>query len=172
MGLSAAAPQASFDAILVLGAAQLPDGSPGPAIRRRVRHAVSLYQEGKAPCLVMAGGPTSTPMPEADTMAQLARDEGIPEAAIHCERQSTRTLENAVCSRDMMAAQGWRRVLLVTDAAHMPRALYTFRAFGLDVTPAPVAMPRSLTTLALVLRETVARICYLWSVRQFLAKGK
>ena len=168
MGEAAASP--SFDAILVLGAAQLPDGSPGPAMTRRVRHAVSLYGRGKAPRLVMVGGPTSIPTPEADTMAQLAHADGVPDGAVHCERQSTRTLENAICSRDMMATQGWRRVLLVTDATHMPRALYTFRALGLDVVPDPVAMPRTVTTLVLVLRETVAHICYLWQVRRYLAE--
>lgn len=166
--MSVTARAAPFDAILVLGAAQLPDGSPGPAITRRVRHAVSLYQEGAAPRLVMVGGPTSTHTPEADTMAQVAHAEGVPEDDVHRERQSTRTLENAICSRGMMAAQGWRRVLLVTDATHMPRALYTFRALGLDVTAAPVAMPRTVTTLILVVRETVARICYLWWVRRYL----
>ena len=58
-----------FDAILVLGAAQLLDGSPGPAIERRVRHAVACYRDGMALRLVMVGGCTATAVPEAETMS-------------------------------------------------------------------------------------------------------
>jgi len=161
-----------FDTILVLGAAQLLDGSPGPAIERRVRHAVACYRDGMALRLVMVGGCTATAVPEAETMASVARAAGVPAEAIHCELESTRTLENAARCREMMVAEGWRRALLVTDSFHMPRALYTFRAFGLEVTPAPVPALRTAATLAAVVRETVARICYLWWVRRYFTETR
>ena len=45
------------DVIVVLGAAPLPDGRPGPAMVRRVERGVELYREGRAPWLLMTGGP-------------------------------------------------------------------------------------------------------------------
>jgi len=103
-------------------------------------------------------------------MASVARAAGIPAEAIYRELESTRTLENVVRCREMMVDEGWRRVLLVTDNFHMPRALYTFRAFGLEVTPAPVLAPWTVATIVAVVRETVARICYLWWVRRYLTE--
>ena len=35
------------------------------------------------------------------------------------------------------SASSWNRILLVTSAAHMPRAVELFKAQGLDVIPAP-----------------------------------
>src|SRR5690606_18975019 len=42
------------DAIIVLGAAQY-DGTPSPALRRRLDHALDLHREGLAPQIVLTG---------------------------------------------------------------------------------------------------------------------
>lgn len=57
------------------------------------------------------------------------------------EAASANTRENASLSAPLLRAQGIRRVLLVTDDLHMPRALQHFRAAApdLELLPAPLA---------------------------------
>ena len=53
--------------------------------------------------------------------------------------------ENALYTAEILEAQGMGPVLLVTSALHMPRALATFRAAGVDAIPAATdfeVMPR------------------------------
>jgi uncharacterized SAM-binding protein YcdF (DUF218 family) len=128
-------PTTPFDAIAVLGAALNPDGSPTPALIRRVEHGVARFGQGCAPRILFVGGygPPTRPRPprtEARVMAELARSRGVPADAVVLEEVSTRTLENAACTAQMMRRAGWSRVLVVTDAFHLPRALLCFRWAG------------------------------------------
>ena len=159
-----------FDVIIVLGAAQKSDGSPGPAMIRRVGHGVQCLKNDMAPFVLMAGGCTKTNIPESYTMAQLAISYGVAEKYIHQENRSKRTLENAIECRTMMKENGWSRALLVTDRFHMPRALYTFQALGVDVTPKPNPVPISLISALSYCREWAARAVYHRIVRRHLAE--
>jgi uncharacterized SAM-binding protein YcdF (DUF218 family) len=53
------------------------------------------------------------------------------------ESTSRNTRENALATRDALAALDIDRILLVTTALHMPRAA-AFHAVGFDVKPFPV----------------------------------
>jgi uncharacterized SAM-binding protein YcdF (DUF218 family) len=53
------------------------------------------------------------------------------------EGESINTIENARYSARILAGAGIRKVILVTDAWHMPRSVARFRAAGLEVVPAP-----------------------------------
>jgi len=158
------------DVIVVLGAAQNPDGTPGPAIARRVRHAAQAWRAGRAPLIMLCGGPTAIATSEAETMAEVARAAGVAGEALLLEEVSTRTLENAEQCRRVMNENGLSRALLVTDWFHMPRALYTFRAFAIEVTPDPVPTSWSAAVIASVFREWVARIDYRWRVPRYLTE--
>jgi uncharacterized SAM-binding protein YcdF (DUF218 family) len=74
---------------------------------------------------------------EADAARTILLEWGVPDAAILVEKQSKSTMENARFSRDMLAVRGIKRALLVTSAAHMPRAVGVFRKAGLEVSPSP-----------------------------------
>ena len=160
----------AFDVIIVLGAAQNPDGTAGPAMARRVRHGVRCHAEGMASVVLMAGGRTTSKIPECETMAELAQSEGLPSEGIYQEPFSTRTLENAIECQKIMIEKGWRTALLVTDGFHMPRSLYTFRAFGIDVTGNAVPFSPTPYTFVAILRETVARLFYPGTIKRYLAE--
>jgi uncharacterized SAM-binding protein YcdF (DUF218 family) len=71
-------------------------------------------------------------------MAEVLEDEyGIAVAGVEDQSQNTR--ENAERSAPMLARDGIQRVLLVTHAWHMPRAVDAFERAGVDVIPAPTA---------------------------------
>lgn len=161
---------AAFDAIVVLGAPPTTEGSATPTIRRRMRAGVGAWKEGVAPALLLTGGPTTHARAEADIMAELARETGVPADALVLECRSTRTLENAREVRRIVVERGWRRLLLVTDATHLPCALYAFRRLGLGVegraAPGLVAEAGLARAAMLALREGVAFICYLAMLRR------
>jgi uncharacterized SAM-binding protein YcdF (DUF218 family) len=136
----AAVPQAQ--AMVVLGGAIAPPeaGQPypnlGPAADR-VWHAARLYHAGKAPVVVLSGGSdlTISEHPEAVAMGKLLQDLGVPASALLLEGSSRNTEQNARYSAALLRQQGVQRVLLVTSALHMPRALRHFEAQGLQVVP-------------------------------------
>ena len=162
---------ANFDVIVVLGARQLPDGAPGPVIERRMAEALRLWREGVAPNLLLSGGATRLEdVAEAETMATLARAAGVPDAALHLETRSTRTLENAVFSIKAMRRNGWREALVVTDDFHMRRALYCFAAFGLRATPASVRNSMTGKIFLAWLCEILGRTVYPRQVRAYQGK--
>jgi uncharacterized SAM-binding protein YcdF (DUF218 family) len=59
---------------------------------------------------------------------------GIPESRLLFERAATNTCENAVLSAGLEGVDITQPWLLMTSAAHMPRALATFKVVGWNVT--------------------------------------
>ncbi len=133
------------DVIVVLGGSTLAAQYPRPIVEvngagDRVIYAAWLYKQGKAPHLLLSGGVidwlSSGPSP-AENMADLLGKMGVPQQAIWLESTSQNTYENAVNSRQILQAKGIRRIILVTSAMHMPRAVGLFEKQGLQVIPAP-----------------------------------
>ena len=58
-------------------------------------------------------------------------------SAVLLETDSATTRGNAVYTAQLLEDRGLERVLLVTSALHMERALATFRAAGVEAWPAP-----------------------------------
>lgn len=125
-----------FDCAIVLGAKVMTDGTPSPALVRRVAHAVDLAHRGRARHLLMSGGAVNHSITEAHVMRDLALAAGIQADRLHVEDRSCNTIENARCSAPIIAAHGWTRLLLVTDSFHLPRARLIFRHHHLVVTGA------------------------------------
>jgi uncharacterized SAM-binding protein YcdF (DUF218 family) len=121
------------DAIIVLGRGVTPQGSlPLPA-RFRVERAVSLYQIGVAPRLIVTGRwslMTADPPPitEARAMADLAIGLGVPGDAVFLEEDARDTIGNAYfVARRLLEPNGWRSVRVVTSDFHVPRAAWVFQ---------------------------------------------
>lgn len=136
-------PQA--EAIVVLGGGIKPEIPPRPWVDvsdagDRVLHGARLYNEGKAPVLILSGGrvdwKSGGPAESAD-MAKLAEALNVPASDILQDPTSLNTYENAVNVKQLLQQRGINRVLLVTSAMHMPRSLKIFQKQGIDVIPAP-----------------------------------
>lgn len=133
------------EAIVVLGGATKSAFPPRPSVDLteegdRVLYGAQLYQQKKAPIILVAGGRIdwrgSGPSESAD-MAAILTQIGVPTEAILQEPLSLNTYENAVNVRKILDARGIRRVLLVTSAMHMPRSLLIFKRQGIAAIPAP-----------------------------------
>ncbi|MBD5803016.1 hypothetical protein AZOA_24490 [Azoarcus sp. Aa7] len=130
-------------AIVVLGAGKRRNAPEygGETVNRlaleRLRYAARLARRTGLPVLVSGGAPTGD-VPEAVLMqAALEEDFRVPVRWV--ERASLDTQQNGRFSAVPLHAAGVRRILLVTHAAHMPRAQAAFEDAGLQVIPAPTA---------------------------------
>jgi len=134
----------SADAIVVLGGAI---GAPRPprvhpdlsGAADRVWHAARLYHAGRAPLIIASGGTVpwqDQRFREATAMQRLLTRWGVPADSVLLEARSANTYENARYTADVVRRRGLDRVLLVTSAQHMRRALATFRSAGVNARPA------------------------------------
>ncbi len=131
-------------AIAVLGGAitpAQPPYRPYPSLHGdsdRLWHAARLYHAGKAPLIFAVGGGRAAggqPLPEAKAMVTFLTDLGVPPEAIVTEGASLSTCENARFGEALLTGHGIDRILLVTSAYHLPRALATFRSAGIEAVP-------------------------------------
>lgn len=132
------------DAIVVLGGAVAPQliGDARGRLHRgsdRVREGALLFHAGCAPrLLVSAGGGIGDDAvaSEAHAIRALLTEFGIPESALILEDSSRTTAENARYSAERLAQSGARpRILLVTSAWHLRRAVLLFEHAGFEVLP-------------------------------------
>ena len=100
-----------------------------------------LYKAGKAPLVLLSGGAVPlfgpTASPESVDARALLEQWGVAREAIEVETQSRTTYENAADSKRILERKGAKRLLLVTSAFHMPRAMAIFRRQGLQATAIP-----------------------------------
>ena len=127
------------DAIVVLGAGASRDGLLSDQSLRRLIGGLTLYRRGLAPRVIVLGPAYQGRGPvEAEIRATLARDIGVPAAALVVEGRGLTTRHEAALAAARLRETGGRRILLVTGAQHMPRARLLFERAGLEVIPAPV----------------------------------
>ena len=147
--LEAAAPaltdarQSQAQAIVILGGDKHPAAAeyggqdqPSALTLGRLRYGAWLHEQTGLPILVTGGTPSGQGESEAAIMARVLASSFRTRTRWQ-EAQSNNTAENAIYSARMLKESGVRRVLLVTDAWHMPRALQAFRAQGVEVIAAP-----------------------------------
>ncbi len=133
------------DAIVQLGGASQPSSHEAGGVHLsfagdRVLMALELARLGKAPVLCLSGGvpPEGSPSGnEADAVQLAIAERNMLTAEVISLGGSRDTRDEAVNTARLAAERGWTRILLVTSAAHMPRAAATFRQAGVTVVPAP-----------------------------------
>lgn len=140
--------RAHADAIVVLGGGRVRNAREygGDTISdftlERLRYAARLHRASGLPLLVTGGSPFGEPVSEADLM-QRSLVEDFNLRANWTEGRSRNTYENATYTRAVLDAAGIRRIVLVTHAWHMARALAAFRTVGFEVIPAPTGYMNS-----------------------------
>ncbi|RFS85166.1 YdcF family protein [Actinomadura spongiicola] len=96
-------------------------------------HAARLWHEGRAPLVVMSGGrgkvTSDWTRTEASVFGRVAREHGVPDAALLLEETATNTGENITASRRLLAERGVvvDRGILVAKPYMTRRALATAR---------------------------------------------
>lgn len=123
------------DVIVVLGGATNAQSYPRPTHEvneagDRMWYAAWLYKQGAAPKILLSGGSGEWVGPhlgpEAETMAYFMSALGVPQEALIWETHSRNTYENAVETFKLLQGQNVKRIILITSAIHMPRAVRIF----------------------------------------------
>ena len=131
-------------AIVVLGAAQYV-GRPSPVLRARLGHAVALWRRVLAPIMIVTGGTgTGDTTSEAAVSQRYVVQHGVPAQAVLLETEGRTTSESMTGISALMASQGRRDVLLVSDPFHMLRLTILARRHGLQ----PYASPTPTSPIA------------------------
>lgn len=101
------------------------------ALARHYPDAQLLFSGG-------SGALTQQTLKEANWVPGLLEEAGLGARAVTLEAQSRNTYENVLYSKALAAPQPQQRWLLITSAAHMPRAVGIFCAQQWSVLPYPV----------------------------------
>lgn len=146
---------------IVFGAGLWRDGSPTPVLRDRIATAAQLFFSGKVEILLMSGDNSTVYYNEPAAMQAYAIELGVPEAAIVLDYAGRRTYDTCYRARDVF---GLREAILVTQNFHLPRAIYTCNALGLEAVgvPADLRQYRKRSLFFWNLRETPATVVALW----------
>jgi uncharacterized SAM-binding protein YcdF (DUF218 family) len=106
----------------------------------RMFNGVRIFKRSGAETLALCGGSEPGVESEAEVMAALASELGVPESRIITETESRNTMENGAGLAKLLPSAQARRIGLVTSALHMPRSVKVFRKqFPNDtIVPVPV----------------------------------
>lgn len=157
----------SADVIVVLGGGTEANVYPRSSVEingagDRVYYAARIYKEGKAPHILLSGGEitwmNSTSSTPAGEMAEILQFLGVPQDALWLENKSQNTRENAVFSKLILDEKGIKKILLITSAAHMPRAVAVFQKLGIEVIPLPVDYSVTLIDNSLNKQDWLAQV--------------
>lgn len=138
---------ATCQAIVVLGggiyrdAPEYNSDTVGYVSLERLRYALHLSKFSGLPILATGGSPEGG-LPEAMAMRQSAEDDFRGQIQ-WIEDQSVDTSSSAQLSALLLNSHNVRRIALVSNAWHLPRAVAKFEAAGLSVVPAPMGFSRS-----------------------------
>jgi uncharacterized SAM-binding protein YcdF (DUF218 family) len=130
-------------AVVVLSGSLRPDdgdewrSAPGTDTLYRCLRAAEIYRAAACPVIVSGGKvhAVDPAPPPADVMRDFLLTQGVRSEDLIVEDTSRTTHENAVETARLLSARGIRRIVLVTDAAHLRRAVGCFRKQGIDVVP-------------------------------------
>jgi uncharacterized SAM-binding protein YcdF (DUF218 family) len=135
------------DGIVVLGGAISPETSADrdePQLNEAAERVAAMvflarrYPDAKLVYSGGSGGLVFNEAMEADYALDLLERLGVPRARVRIERRSRNTAENAAFTKALVQPKMGERWLLVTSAAHMPRAMGIFRKQGFPVEAYPV----------------------------------
>lgn len=148
---------------VVFGAGLWRDGSPTPILRDRVETAAQLYFAGKVEKILMSGDNRFVDYNEPAAMRDYALGLGVPDTDIVLDYAGRRTYDTCYRAK---AIFGVTDPILVTQAFHLDRALFTCDALGLNAIGVP-ATNRSYRRSLLFywnLRDTAATFTAFWEV--------
>jgi SanA protein len=117
-------------AAIVFGAGYWPSGTLSNILADRMETAVALYKAGRVRKLLLSGDNRVVDYNEPERMAEYALARDVPRQDIVLDYAGRRTYDS--CYR-AGAIFGLQEAVLVTQAYHLPRALFTCDRLGISV---------------------------------------
>jgi SanA protein len=143
------------DCALVLGARVFTGGRVSQVLEDRLATALALYRSGGVKRILVSGDHGTAAYDEVNAMRAWLEARGVPPRDIFLDHAGFDTYSSMRRARDVFLA---RRVIVVTQRFHLPRALYVARALGLEADGAPADRRRYRGAVYLEAREIGARV--------------
>ncbi len=118
-----------IDCILVLGCSVYSDGVPSPMLQDRLEKGIELYNVNAAPKLLMSGDHGQIDYDEVGTMKNYAIDKNIVSEDIFMDHAGFSTYESIYRAKEIFGAD---KIIIVTQAYHLYRALYIADKLGVE----------------------------------------
>jgi len=116
------------DTAIVAGARVNRDGSPSNPLWERLEAARELYASGRVRRILVSGDAHAREYDEPQAMRRHLVHRGVPDADVLCDGAGHRTL----ATMRSAAALDLGRVVVCTQAFHLPRAVFLALSVGLD----------------------------------------
>ena len=150
---------------LVLGNTVDADGRPSARLRARLDAAVRLRQLGYFDPVIVSGGIDPAGHDEAAVMRDYLVEQGVPPVAILIDNRGADTYESARRTAQIMREHGWKRVCVVSQYFHVPRARLALARFGVRRVASGSARFAEWRDLYSIPREVIG---YMWyAVRRY-----
>ena len=101
----------------------------------RLIEGIRIYRKYPGAKLLLSGGAVFDPVSEAEIMARVAREIGVPERDIILESKSKDTRDEALFIKPIVGNEPF---VLVTSASHIPRSMNLFKKLGMNPIPSPI----------------------------------
>ena len=122
------------DAAVVLGASVWGKHKPSPVLRGRLDEAIEIFKSGRVKKIVVTGGTKRFGTVESEVQAWYLAENGISGSDIIAEHNTFCTSEQAIfVKRVLMDLLDMKKLVIVTDDWHLPRALLMCRWDGAKV---------------------------------------
>ncbi len=122
------------DAIVVLGASVLADGTPSTILQDRLDDGIQLYFAGVAPKVIMSGDNETASYNEVKAMKSYAIAQGVPSEDIFCDHAGFSTYESMYRAKYVF---GCERIVVATQTYHLYRALWSAQCLGMQAQGVP-----------------------------------
>ncbi len=134
--------------------------TPSPVYADRLQQAAELFLSGKVEAILVSGDNSELHYNEPVVGKQfLIKNTDVPEANIFLDYAGFRTYDTCFRAAEIF---GVEEAILVTQAFHLPRALFLCRSFGIDAVGVAADKRRYDAIVWYMLREQVGRWGAFW----------
>lgn len=119
------------DVEVILGTSVLPSGVPSIWLRSRLERGLALYRDGTVKNVIVSGGFGREGHEEGDVMHDYLVVRGVPAEHIFVDRNGYDTYETARSVKQIMDAQHFESVVIVSHYYHVLRATVAFQRFNI-----------------------------------------
>lgn len=116
--------------VIVLGAKVKADGTPSDILRDRLLAAIDLYRAGSVDKILVSGDDGQVEYDEVNAMRRYLLAADVDADDIFLDHAGFDTYDSMIRAKKVF---GVTKAIVVTQAYHLPRALYLANAFGIDV---------------------------------------
>lgn len=117
------------DAIIVLGAGIKDDGTPSDILVDRLETSKEVYSAGASDAFILSGDHGREEYNEVKAMKEYIITDDINEERIFLDHAGFSTYDTMYRAKEIFKV---KKVIIVTNEYHLPRALYLARKMGID----------------------------------------